>query len=297
MINYSIIIPHYNSPDLLERLINSIPNREDVQIIVVDDNSNADKRPTSHRDNVEIIYLGKDESKGAGRARNVGMKVAKGKWLLFADADDFYSEGFLNDLDTYKDRNDLEVLFFNTEGVDSDTLQSHPCSDRIKNILNNANKSKEAFDWMKYRTHAPWCKMVLRSYVERYGFVFDEVRKGNDIMFSYQVAYFTDKIELLNKPLYIHTYFSQGITHSLRSVNASLDLYVNYYKKKAFYEYIGYTKWEPIPSSSNAVVSVLKNQGVISFMRFLYLVTLKRHTVLKDKNKYIDIIEEIKKKI
>ena len=39
MINYSIIIPHKNIPNLLQRCLDSIPNREDVQIIVVDDNS------------------------------------------------------------------------------------------------------------------------------------------------------------------------------------------------------------------------------------------------------------------
>lgn len=38
--NLSIIIPHYNTPDLLEKLINSIPHKNDIQIIVIDDNSN-----------------------------------------------------------------------------------------------------------------------------------------------------------------------------------------------------------------------------------------------------------------
>ena len=37
--NVSIIIPHYNSPDLLAVLLDSIPEKEDIQIIVVDDNS------------------------------------------------------------------------------------------------------------------------------------------------------------------------------------------------------------------------------------------------------------------
>ena len=35
----SIIIPHYNIPDLLEKLMSSIPKRDDIQIIVVDDHS------------------------------------------------------------------------------------------------------------------------------------------------------------------------------------------------------------------------------------------------------------------
>lgn len=43
MINYSIIIPHKNIPDLLQRCLNSIPRRTDIQIIVVDDNSDPKK--------------------------------------------------------------------------------------------------------------------------------------------------------------------------------------------------------------------------------------------------------------
>lgn len=41
MIKYSIIIPHYNAPHLLERCLKSIPVREDIQVIVVDDCSPA----------------------------------------------------------------------------------------------------------------------------------------------------------------------------------------------------------------------------------------------------------------
>ena len=43
MINFSFIIPHKNTPDLLQKCLDSIPRRDDVQIIVVDDNSDADK--------------------------------------------------------------------------------------------------------------------------------------------------------------------------------------------------------------------------------------------------------------
>ncbi|MDR1598532.1 MAG: glycosyltransferase [Oscillospiraceae bacterium] len=41
-INFSVVISHYNSFVLLKKLINSIPEREDVQIILVDDNSEQD---------------------------------------------------------------------------------------------------------------------------------------------------------------------------------------------------------------------------------------------------------------
>lgn len=85
---YSIVIPHRNTPDLLQRLIDSIPMREDIEIIVVDDNSDKDKKAAISRSDVRTIYIDKEHSRGAGRARNVGMDAAKGKWLLFADADE-----------------------------------------------------------------------------------------------------------------------------------------------------------------------------------------------------------------
>ena len=47
-INYSFIIPHKNIPDLLQRCLDSIPRREDIQIIVVDDNSDLDKVDFDH---------------------------------------------------------------------------------------------------------------------------------------------------------------------------------------------------------------------------------------------------------
>ena len=87
---FSIIIPHYDIPDLLMRCLKSIPVSEDIQVIVVDDNSpDADtyleRYPELSRPYLEFIRTTKGG--GAGYARNVGLDHAKGKWLLFADAD------------------------------------------------------------------------------------------------------------------------------------------------------------------------------------------------------------------
>lgn len=133
--HYSIIIPHKNIPALLQRCLDSIPSREDIQIIVVDDNSsstevNFTKFPGNNRKEVEIIYT--KEGRGAGYARNCGLSVAKGQWLLFADADDFFIPGFLEILDEYVDT-DYDMITFRAESVDSDTLI--PVSSRQNNSL------------------------------------------------------------------------------------------------------------------------------------------------------------------
>lgn len=134
MIYYSFVIPHYNTPDLLQRLIDSIPQREDIEVIVVDDNSDDDKKARVSRPDVKIIFLDKEHTKGAGHARNIGMDEAKGKWLLFADSDDFYKPNFLDVLDDYKD-DDIEMLFFNIDSVDSNTLEPLPNRSRLPRTL------------------------------------------------------------------------------------------------------------------------------------------------------------------
>lgn len=70
--NYSIIIPHKNIPTLLRRCLDSIPKRNDVQIIVVDDNSDPgmvdfSKFPGLNETNIEVYFT--KEGKGAGYAK------------------------------------------------------------------------------------------------------------------------------------------------------------------------------------------------------------------------------------
>lgn len=91
MYTYSIVIPHKNIPDLLVKCLETIPERKDLQIIIVDDNSNdadtyLEKYPILSRPNVDFIRT--YEGKGSGYVRNVGLQHVKAKWVIIFDADD-----------------------------------------------------------------------------------------------------------------------------------------------------------------------------------------------------------------
>lgn len=87
----SVIIPTYNRAHLIGRSIQSVLDQtyRDFEIIVVDDGSsdNTEEVITGFID-ARIRYVRHQQNKGAGAARNTGIKLAKGKYIAFQDSDD-----------------------------------------------------------------------------------------------------------------------------------------------------------------------------------------------------------------
>lgn len=182
MIVYSFIIPHKNCPVLLNRCLDSIPIRDDVQIIVVDDNSDVDKKPTLSRQDVELVLLDEEHSKGAGRARNVGMEKALGKWLLFADADDYYTDFLPKLLDKYADDNQTDIVYLNARRID-DHGEKKPL--KINRLINNYLKGRKGAEAdLRFGVWTPWTRMVKRELVFNHHLSFEELPAGNDVMFG-----------------------------------------------------------------------------------------------------------------
>ena len=128
MYDYSIIIPHYNNAHDLARCLASIPQRDDVQVIIVDDNSSPElvdfeRFPGLGRKNTKVVFSKGEKGKGPGYARNLGMEKAEGRWIVFADSDDYFLPGFSAALDEY--RNDPhDVVFFKCLKQDTQGNQS-----------------------------------------------------------------------------------------------------------------------------------------------------------------------------
>lgn len=209
MINYSIIIPHKNIPDLLRRCLDSIPLREDVQVIVVDDNSDPEivdfkQFPRWEGKNYDL-YLTK-EGKGAGYARNVGLQHAVGKWVLFADADDFFSEEF-DDLMDEEVGAVEDVVFYDYKNVLSDDV-SKGVERRIwyKEFFSDYLKGKiGSEDNLRTEVVVPWCKFIKRDVVEEHKIRFDEVKWSNDVYFSAMVAVKARKVRVNSRIGYVLT--------------------------------------------------------------------------------------------
>lgn len=204
--NYTIIIPHYNIPALLRRCINSIPVREDIQIIVVDDcspNTNDLVKLISELKQYHIEYYSTPVGGSAGRARNVGIEHAKGKWVTFVDADDLLSTD-CNKLLNDNINCDADVMFFPSTSVMCDDISIK--SDRnifdyhFKEYFRSGNEFPLRFEF-----DAPWGKFVKKSLIDKYNIRFDEIRYSNDTFFSACIGQYAGKIHVSKDVLYIVT--------------------------------------------------------------------------------------------
>ena len=211
MINYSIIIPHYNIPDLLGRCLRSIPERDDVQVIVVDDNSPGNENylstlPELKRKNVEF-YVTKD-GLGAGHARNVGLSHAVGKWLVFSDSDDFFVDDFSEILDKYVDDNS-DIIYFNIKSCD--------CYDRNK--IYDADKldvyrNTQDDIYLRVCNTEPWGKFIKRDLVVDNNIEFQETKAHNDLLFAVKTGLTAKTVNVIDEPLYWYVIREGSLGHN-----------------------------------------------------------------------------------
>lgn len=179
---FTFIIPHKNCPELLQRCVDSIPQRDDIQIVVIDDNSEVDKKPSIERQGVEIILIDAEHSKGAGRARNIGLEHAKGEWLLFADADDYFSENLMALLDKYQEDNTTDLVYLSASKFDEDGVLSGLIEGQLVDDYLHSKKNAEMH--LRYGIWTPWSRMVKNAMVTKYKIRFDEIPAANDKMFG-----------------------------------------------------------------------------------------------------------------
>ena len=111
----TVIIPTYNNAQYLKRCIDSLlPIDNDIQIVVVDDGSTDDTQQllSSIKMDVPTIEVLTQQNSGVSSARNTGLKVARGRYVLFADADDCLSANALSTIKRRCQAIDSDIIIF-----------------------------------------------------------------------------------------------------------------------------------------------------------------------------------------
>lgn len=131
----SIIVPVYNVEKYLDRCIKSILGQtfKDFEVILINDGSidnsaNICDRYSKKDERIKVIHK---DNEGVSKARNLGIKLARGNYLVFVDSDDWIENDF------------LELLYKGIKQLNTDIVISGYVYEKNGKIINNFKKSAE----------------------------------------------------------------------------------------------------------------------------------------------------------
>lgn len=197
---FSVILPAYNAAHLIRHMIQAVLNQSfsDFELLLVDDGS-ADETLSMMRsfETDERVLVITKENGGVSSARNAGLRAAKGKYVVFADADDDLDCDYLQVFAEIMQDAEMGICGFAAVHKDGS-------SNEVYRLKAERISAAEVMDRaMRFRdiTSACWNKCFLRSVIVENGLSFDEkLSIGEDLLFilSYcqhiQTAVLTDRV-------------------------------------------------------------------------------------------------------
>ena len=208
-IKVSVIIPVYNAQKYLEQALESVISQtlRDIEIICVDDGS-TDSSPQilerfAKRDGRIIIK--RQQNRFAGAARNSGMESARGKYLVFWDADDIFDKNALKKMHLACERHSADICVCAGKRMDNESGRVYRTRIYLnkKNIRCAAPFSRETngAHIFNFTTNVPWNKMFLRSFIEENALHFQEIPQANDAYFVMTALFYATRITTVSAPL------------------------------------------------------------------------------------------------
>lgn len=216
----SIIIPIYNKEFYLEKCLNSLKGQtyKNIEVLMIDDGSvdcSKDICKKYEQDDKRFSYFYQKNS-GVSIARNLGIEMSKGQWIMFVDPDDYVEnslvETLYNEIDEVTDivgcccmANYNGNLILN-EFFESDYVFSNNKTDIVELIMELMDEQYKATSKRFTAIGVPWAKLYRKEMLVENNLKFDkELKRMQDNIFNMHAFDKSRKFIYINKPLYIYS--------------------------------------------------------------------------------------------
>lgn len=241
----SVIIPVYNARDYLHKCVVSVTNSKyrNLQIVLVDDGSKDgsseicdELKKTDNR----IIVIHK-ENEGVSIARNLGIKVATGNYILFCDADDYLLPDAIDNIiiEVKKEKADYYVFPLIKETKNGEQEQHY----KLENQCVSSREACEVF--YQDGNNGPWSKLFNRHILMENDIAFDtKLKIHEDVMFCMQYLEHCSTVKYCETPIYFYSYNLTGAIGKhkieyLDNYSTVYYLWLSYLKRHRLDRYIG----------------------------------------------------------
>lgn len=247
--SFSIIIPVYNSEKYLKECVESVllGLKEEDEIILVENGSSDSSWEICHgySDAYPCIRAVQLETAGVSKARNYGISLARGEWIIFLDSDDILDPGLLpvaHELDI-----DADIILCDYRFLDEEPVGDQNLPSELK-IVNPELLRRAVLQYAKYRTQIKqaanmdnvtiWsccAKLIRREFLLRNRIHFPErLCLSEDTAFSLQLYCSADKIYYIEQ----NSFFYRQTPSSASRVHHPKQLENNRYLRKWTYFYV-----------------------------------------------------------
>ncbi len=212
VIKVSVIIPVYNAEKYLAQCLDSVAGQtlKELEIILVNDGSTDGslRLMQSYQKKDARIQIVDQNNQGPAMARNAGLGLAKGEYLAFLDADDFFSPEMLEALYVSCVEQDADVGVVRSWEYDERTRECSDMKFSVKEAFlpgNNPFSYHDAPDCIFniFKGWA-WDKLFRRAMVEQNHLRFQDLKSSEDMLFVYMSLVHANRIYVINKEMAYH---------------------------------------------------------------------------------------------
>lgn len=241
LVKVSIIIPAYNVDKYIERCISSIINQslDNIEIIIVNDGSTdftLDKINNATANDKRTKVINKSNG-GVIEARKSGLNIAKGKYILFVDGDDWIEKECVEKLYLKSEKEQYDILLFNAFDVRNNTRS-------IMRTFNNNIIDEIRLNPLKYFLLGEiiptmWSKFMRREFINSNIELPSNISYAEDLAAVASMFMEYPKIGFLNDSLYNYYYRNSSISRKMSDkvleIDKAIDFIERNLKKKGLY--------------------------------------------------------------
>ena len=213
-VQVSVIIPVYNCEAFIEKCIRSVMEQTftEFEAIIINDGS-TDRSWDILSELVvgdERFFLVDQENKGVGAARNLGIELAKGKYLLFIDGDDYIGENYVKNLYNAAESNQAQMVICGFRYIDE--------KGKIEKEVIPGNYIRYKKEECIFQVSVVWAHLYLRQFWEKYRIRFENEERGEDMPVSLFFSVMCDKIVILAEAEYYYVQHQCSAMHNFRGL-------------------------------------------------------------------------------
>jgi glycosyltransferase involved in cell wall biosynthesis len=283
MIRLSIIVPVYNTEKYLGRCLDSLIQQDipsdEYEIIVINDGSedNSAELVARYMSEHPQIRYHEHTNRGLFETRNVGISLAKGKYIYFIDSDDFIAANVMGSITSYMENNEIDLFGFGMIKTSLSTIPTPLIAEKLE-------KGIDVYDGLTFLSSFDYLKESVWLVIDRDFLSSTQISnlKGigfSDGLFTTELLYNATRISVIPDKIYAYFQHSESILN-----NPSSD---HYRKLLRRYEATteGFTDYlEQIEKENKLSVSALERirSKEISYIFFMLIRAVKSNLSIQE---------------